>query len=325
MQPSARSRVVNISGLVMCLALASASGATTRPASAPATRPALPPAPKGVVIQQDVRYLEPGRLEKLDLYLPADRGRDVRSPAVVMIHGGGWSGGDKANGREFNLGVTLARAGYVCASVNYQLEGPKRWPTDLFDCKNAVRFLRKQADRYGVDLEHIGIIGGSAGGHLALMVAYTSDVPQLEPSTPYPGLSDRVSAVVNMYGITNLITRRSTDAEGNPVGPIRSKAAIVEGSPDDNTAAWRLVSPVYHVSEASPPTLILHGTRDTTVDRDQASELAAKLAEHGVEHQLVLVPGVGHSFDLETWRHKPLPTDLRPMVISFFNKHLKRK
>ena len=78
------------------------------------TRPAVP---EGVVIERDVAYLPPERIEKLDLYLPAERSASERSPAVLIIHGGGWAGGVKDAGREFNIGTTLAKAGYVCASV----------------------------------------------------------------------------------------------------------------------------------------------------------------------------------------------------------------
>jgi len=296
---------------------------TSRPASAPAKR-ALPPAPEGVLIHENVAYLPPDRAEKLDLYLPADRPGDVRSPAVIIIHGGGWTGGDKAAAREFNVGTNLAKAGYVCASVNYRLDNPGRWPGNLHDCKNAVRFLRKHAERYQIDPDRIGVIGGSAGGHLALMVGYTNRVEALEPTEPYPGIPDHVSAVVNLYGGTNLLTRRKTDADGTPFGPTLRSSAIMDADPDAAPEAWRLASPVYHVSPKSPPTLILHGTADTTVDRGQATELAAKLAEHGVEHQLVLLEGIGHTFDLETWRRKPLPVDVRGLVIRFFDKHLKR-
>jgi acetyl esterase/lipase len=312
---------------LLCAAIMTVDAATrtvtTNPASAPTTRTAFPPAPPGVEIRRDVSYLPPERSEKLDLYLPADRETTVRSPAVVIIHGGGWVGGDKSAAREFNIGTTLAGAGYVCASVNYVLDESKRWPGNLLDCKNAVRFLRTHADRYRIDPARIGVIGGSAGGHLALMVAYTSDVPELEPSAPYPGVSSGVRAVVNMYGITNLLTRRKTEADGTPVGPPARSSALVKGASDENPGAWRLASPVYHVSAAVPPTLILHGTADTTVDRDQAVELADALRKHGVEHRLILIDGIGHTFDLQTWRRKPLPMDLRPVVIGFFDKHLR--
>src|SRR5688572_14451668 len=197
-------------------------------AAAPTTKPKLPPAPPGVTIIQDVTYLQPTRAEKLDLYLPTDSTTATKRPAIVIIHGGGWVGGDKASPREFNIGTTLAKAGYVAASVNYHLGEKNRWPTNLFDCKNAVRFLRKNADEYKIDADHIGVIGGSAGGHLALMVAYTSEVLDLAPPTPYPGISDKVSAVVDMYGITNLLTRQKTDADGDPTGETKAAAIFPE-------------------------------------------------------------------------------------------------
>jgi len=287
------------------------------------TRPAvLPPAPEGTVIEREVAYLPAGRKEKLDLYLPADRSKSVRSPAVVIIHGGGWSGGDKASGREFNLGTTLAKAGYVCASVEYLKEGSGRWPTNLHDCKNAVRFLRANADRYQVDAAHIGVIGGSAGGHLALMVAYTPEVKELTPAAPYPGVSDRVQACVDMYGVTDLVTRQATEPDGTPNGKLR-EAGLFPDKRGESPAKWKLASPVSHISKASPPTLILHGLVDTTVDREQSQELDRKLGEQGVEHRLILLPGVGHTFDLEQWQRKPLPQDLRPVVVGFFDQHLK--
>ena len=137
----------------------------------PLRRRASPP--EGVILLRDVAYLPADRKEKLDLYLPAQRDAQLRSPAVVIIHGGGWTGGDKAQGREFRIATTLVQAGYICASVEYMKAGNDRWPTNLKDCKNAVRFLRANAAKYQVDEKNIGVLGGSAGGHLALMVAYT--------------------------------------------------------------------------------------------------------------------------------------------------------
>src|SRR6476646_8959415 len=95
----------------------------------------LPPAPEGVVIEQNVSYLAPGRTETADLYLPAKRAKGVRSPAVVIIHGGGWTGGDKAAAREFNIGTTLALNGYVGLSINYVLATKEKatWPHNLHD------------------------------------------------------------------------------------------------------------------------------------------------------------------------------------------------
>jgi acetyl esterase/lipase len=296
-----------------------------KPGKRAAASVALPPTPEGLVIERDVAYLPPDREEKLDLYYPAQRSGSVRSPAVVIIHGGGWTGGSKSAGREFNIGTTLARAGYVCASVEYNKQGTNLWPGNLHDCKNAVRFLRAKADQYGVDTDHVGVIGGSAGGHLALMVAGTAGVPTLSPTGPYPGVSDRVQACVDLYGISDLLTRRATEPDGTPTGQPLRATTLFPGDPGDDLDKWKLASPVNHVSKQFPPTLIIHGAADTTVDRAQSVELDKKLDEQRVEHQLILVPGVGHSFDLERWQHQPLPQDLRPVVIGFFNLHLKPK
>src|SRR4051794_6454031 len=93
----------------------------------------LPPAPEGVLIEQDIAYLAAGRMETADLYLPAKRVKSVRSPAVVIIHGGGWTGGDKAAAREFNIGTNLALNGYVAISINYVLatKDKSTWPQNL--------------------------------------------------------------------------------------------------------------------------------------------------------------------------------------------------
>lgn len=311
--------------LSMILGLALITSAVAQDATKP-PKPVLPPAPDGVIIRQDVPYLAPGREEKLDLYLPANRAKDARSPAVVMIHGGGWVGGDKAEGRGYNICTALALAGYVCVSINYTLERGKCWPLDLYDCKNAVRWLRVNADKYGIDADHIGVIGGSAGGHLALMVAYTNRVPKLEPASPYPLVSDKIQCVVDMYGITDLLTRQKIDEQGNPTGVTFASQALMTKTRDEDPEAWKLASPTYHVSKRNcPPTLILHGMIDTTVDRDQATELATKLEESGVEHQLIMIEGIGHTFDLQSWARKPLPNDLRPIVTAFFVRHLKLK
>ena len=277
-----------------------------------------PDPPPGVVIRRDLTYLAAYRKEKLDLYQPGERPAGTRSPAVVIIHGGGWTSGDKGAKREFVTGTTLARNGYVCASVNYSLREGRRWPVNLHDCKNAVRWLRANAEDLGVDPERIGVIGGSAGGHLALMVAYTAGVPELSPAEPYPGVSDHVSACVNMYGVTNLLTRRHTDDQGNPTGPLKEHHLFTEKR-DGDPAKWRLASPVSHVRRDSPPTLTLHGTADTVVDRDQARELDRALREAGAESTLKLVEGATHAWPLKTGSF-----DLTGEVVAFFDQHLKR-
>lgn len=273
-----------------------------------------------VTYRRDVTYLKPDRAEKLDVYLPAEREPGVRSPVIVLIHGGGWIGGMKDATREVQAGVAFARAGYVAVSVEYFKKRGESWPTNLLDCKNAIRWVRTNADELQIDPDRIGVIGGSAGGHLALMTAYTTDVPELEPEDLYPGVSDRVGAVVNLYGITNLLTRQKTSKSGKPNGEPRSAGGLFTESREDAPEKWKLASPVTHVTSSTPATLIIHGTRDVTVDRDQAYELAERLEEAGVKHELHIIPGAGHAFILnDLRRHKE---DLRPKVIRFFNENL---
>lgn len=273
----------------------------------------------GPTVRKDLPFLGPDRAEKLDLYLPAPA--VARRGAVVWIHGGGWTGGTKGAAREVQVCSTLAAAGYVCVCVDYKL-GRGAWPENLLDCKNAVRYLRTQAKELGIDPERIAVGGGSAGGHLALMVAFTAGQPALEPAAPYPGVSSTVRCVFDLYGITNLLTRQETKPDGTPVGGRKEGGAAVVFAGADRDEVFRRASPVSHIRADSPPVLILHGRADTTVDFEQSVELARTLAERRVPHELLLLDGVGHTFDLQSWNGKPLPRDLRPVVLAFLEKYL---
>jgi acetyl esterase/lipase len=259
-----------------------------------------------VRIEKDIAYLGADRTEKADLYLPPKVKKGQRFPGIVIIHGGGFTGGDKGAKREQNIGTTLAGHGYVCMSINYALAkaGQPTWPRNLHDCKQAVRFLRKNAEKYHIDPDHIGVIGGSAGGHLAAMVGLTSPKAGLDPKGPDADISCRVQAVVTMYG----------------PGELRKDTVMLPGTREQVPELYKLASPVTHAARDNPPVLILHGTADKLVPVAQSELLAEALKKAGVEHQLVIVEGAPHSFDLQ-----PKQRDLRPLVVGFFDKYLKRK
>ncbi len=260
-------------------------------------------------VEQDIAYLGEGRQEKLDLYLPAKADQGPRFPGVVIIHGGGFTGGTKRGAREQNIGTTLAKTGYVCISIDYLLAAKDKpaWPQNLHDCKTAVRWLRANADKYHVDADHIGVIGGSAGGHLALMVGLTDPDSGLDPKEPYGKFSCRVQAVVDLYGPGDLVSRGKDHV-------------MFAGTLADKPDLYRQASPVTHARKGNPPVLILHGTGDKTVPVEQSKLMAEALKKAGVEHELILVEGAPHSFHLE-----PKEKDLRPTVIGFFDKHLKAR
>jgi acetyl esterase/lipase len=262
-----------------------------------------------VKVEHDLTYLAEGRQEKLDLYMPAKLEKGRRYPGIVIIHGGGWTGGTKRGAREQNIGTNLAKNGYVCISIDYVLAAKDKpaWPQNLHDCKTAVRWLRANAEKYQVDSDHIGAIGGSAGGHLALMVGLPDTDAGLDPKEPYGKFSSRVQAVVDLYGPTDLVTRGKDHV-------------MLPGTLAGKPELYKLASPVTHAHKGNPPVLILHGTKDSTVPVEQSQLMAEALKKAGVEHELILVEGAPHSFHLE-----PKEKDLRPAVIGFFNKHLKTK
>ena len=261
-----------------------------------------------VRIEKDVSYLPAERKEKADLYLPAEDGQ--KHPGVLIIHGGGWSGGIKDAKREINIGTTLAAHGYVCMSIDYQLHDSKSptpcWPQNLHDCKTAVRWMRAHAERLHLDTAHIGVIGGSAGGHLASMVGITGPEAGLDPAGPYGEQSCGVNCVVDMYGPADVENWKDISA----LRKTRAEAPEL----------YKQFSLLTYLDKSDPPFLILHGTADKTVDVEQSRILDAALAKHGIEHHLEIIEGAPHTFHLQ-----PSQKDLRPLVLAFFDKHLRPK
>ena len=260
----------------------------------------------GFQIRTNVEFLASGRSQRADLYLPDPGSPGERRPAVVIIHGGGWTGGRRDAAREINIGTNLALNGYVGLSIDYLLATKTRptWPTNLHDCKTAVRWLRKNAERLQVDPERIGVIGGSAGGHLASLVVLTRPEDGLDPAGPYGEYSCQVRCGVDLYGPAELPTYHDVTMLGSTYAE----------APD----LYRRASPVTYVRRDSPPILILHGTADRTVDVSQSRLFAEALRNAGAEHQLLIIPDAPHTFHLQ-----PRQRDLRPVVLGFLNKHLK--
>lgn len=215
-------------------------------------------------------------------------------PAVVLVHGGSWEDGARSEAPRWD--TWLNEQGYVVFDVEYRLAPPPRWRDAPADVKCAVGWVKDNADSYGVDPDRIALMGSSAGGHLALLAAYTND-SQLAPSCEVD--ETEVRAVAGLSAPTDL--RRLHDMDPpwyRPgVGGFESLYGFVGGKPATVADRYREVSPTAHVSPEDPPTLLVHGTGDQIVPLEQAQLMDRRLAEANVSHRLVELGGVDHLFE----------------------------
>jgi acetyl esterase/lipase len=241
-----------------------------------------------VVLEPNIEYANPdGQHLQLTLFRP-EKG-DGPFPAVVCIHGGGFRAGDRQSYE--GLGRKLALRGYVAVTISYRLAPKYQFPAALHDAKAAVRWLRANAEKYRIDPDRIGVTGGSAGGTLAQLLGVTADVPRFEGDGGNPGVSSRVSCVVNLYGANDF-----TKSYGKSVDAAEVLPLFLGG---DLTHAHRRhieASPLYWVTPDASPTLCVHGTDDKYVAHEQSVWLIDRLKASAVEAELLTLEGAGHGF-----------------------------
>lgn len=230
-------------------------------ATVPAGGPAAPPPPTGVAAHEGLAYAE--GLE-LDLYLPEGRS-DLG--VVLMIHGGGWSGGDRFGFRAWCRGWALA--GYACATIDYRLAPANPYPAAVEDVAAAVAWLREASADYGLDPLRILAMGYSAGGHLALMAGLDDDL--------------LLAGAASMAGPTDL----AMAMQMNPSGMVER---FLQGA-DPHEA-----SPLSLVTATDPPVLLLHGKEDSVVAVEQAEALYHALDDVRGDATLIVYGSAGHDF-----------------------------
>jgi len=249
------------------------------------------PTPDGVKVTTEIEYGKGGDESlKLDLYQPEKTDGPV--PGLIFIHGGAWAGGSKNDYSYY--GNVFAAKGYAFSSISYRLVKVARYPAAVEDCKCAVRWMRENAKELNIDPDRIGVAGGSAGGHLSMMVGYSPDVSELEGDGGHAGVSSRVQCVVDLYGPADL----TTDFVRNNEYANRVCREFLGKSIDDDLPLYQQASPITYVDADDPPTLILHGTIDDTVPIDQGDLLATKLRATGVPYIYDRLPGWPHAMDI---------------------------
>jgi acetyl esterase/lipase len=262
---------------IVCLSLVSAASAQEKP-KAPPPKPA---------IELDVLYAKPGDSElKLDAARPAEG--DGLVPALLVIHGGAWRAGNKADLRP--LLAQCAQRGYLAVSPQYRLCPKDPFPAQVHDVKAAVRWIKSNAKKYRADPERVGALGFSAGGHLALMLALTGPSDGLEGDVS-PGAPDsRVKAVVNYFGPSDLAAKDIPEICKPWVKD------LLGGSPQDKPEAAAKASPLTFVSKDDAPVLTFQGTRDPLVPYNQGIKLADAMNSAGVPGRLELIIGAQHGW-----------------------------
>lgn len=244
-----------------------------------AAEESAPPTTLKEVVYQD----HGGRQMHLDIYSTADRSEGP-APVVLYFHGGAWARGARpADGSGFR---SYLDAGFSVVAVEYRLAGEASAPAAVQDVRCALKWVGANAERMGFDQKRIIVYGTSAGGHLALMAGLLPTGNEID----LPSCKDapRPAAILDFFGPTDLTTIRSIDGKLHPAVPRWI------GEVPDLTKAARNVSPVHWLDKSAPPVFIVHGDADEVVPISQSIDLDRRLAELGVQHEFVIVPGGGH-------------------------------
>jgi acetyl esterase/lipase len=235
-------------------------------------------------IQKEIVYGQGNNRDlKLDIYRPHER--ENLHTAVLLFHGGAWRMGDKAMMEPF--GPELARLGFLAVMPEYRLLGESPWPAQLEDVKAAIRWTRANAESLDIHPDRIVVQGFSAGGHLALMAGGTPEMPAFKGKGGNDTVSDRVAGVIAFFPAIEFTT--------GPPSPGAIPATYILGETATEEEA-KQASPISYVSEAYPPTFLLHGTADQMVPFVTSQRMFDALSERGVAAELHLYPHHTHEF-----------------------------
>jgi acetyl esterase/lipase len=233
-----------------------------------------------------------GGTQLLDIY--HRREPTSGAPVLLYIHGGAWISPTDKKYQGLPMMQQLAAHGWVCVSINYRLSPKWAFPAHLIDCKLALAWVKEHIADYGGDPRRIVVSGGSAGGHLAALVALTAGRPELQPGCEDVDL--HVQAAVPFYGIYDFANRDGMYSKGR----MRFFAkTIMKATLAQDPELYRLASPVDQIGEDAPPFFIIHGANDTLIPVQEARRFAALLREKGrAPVAYAELPGTQHAFEV---------------------------
>ena len=265
--------------------------------------------PPGVKWEKDIVSGKGGDVDlHLDIAYPENATKAL--PCIVVIHGGGWRGGN-FKGHVPQI-LEFAKRGFVSATIQYRLVPSARWPAQIEDVKCGVRYLRANAEKYHLDPQRVGAVGFSAGAHLSMLLGTMDKQDGLEGSGGNPDQSSKVQAVVAFFGPTDLAAK---DFPANVNGMLHD---FLDGTPEEKPANFKAASPITYVDKTDAPTLIYHGTKDALLPYNQAFLMTDKLTAAGVPGRVEMLLGANHGFGGPDAVHTAEGT------VAFFSQYLKK-
>jgi acetyl esterase/lipase len=248
---------------------------------------------------------------------------------IVLVPGSGWTAPMSPDAdplksgmnRTYLGGQAMLEAGYTVFSINHRAAPDHFYPAPVEDAQRAVRFVRYNAVRFGIDPDRIGALGGSSGGHLALMLAVMDNEGQLDDSSEINRVSAKVQTVAAVFPPTDFVKLARGGRSYVPLFQHRLTSRRLERNPDsEEERIYRAASPITYVTDDDPPVMLIHGDQDTVVPFSQSEVFKAALEQENVDVELIRMPGGGHGPSIIS---RPDSPDYFGPLVDWFDRYLK--
>jgi len=282
--------------------------------------------PSDLKVVNDIVYKQAGEQKLVMMLFAPEVKRKGGSPLVVYIHGGGWTGGDRykvLRPHIFNVLRGLNKKGVTCASIDYRLAKPGMATVmdSVADCKDALRFLVNNAERYGIDPERIAVFGESAGGHLCLVTAL-GDEKNYPCDRTIAGSPVNVRCVAAFYPRVSFSDPELLATQRFSLERVRKDLERILGGPlEEKSETIRTLSPIQLLRADSPAIFIAHGDNDDVLPVSNAIKMRDACLAEGVRVECIICKGAKHCFDGK--ENNPSDEEVVRRTVAFFLMNLK--